>query len=252
MSFKFSQAIEATAVNRDFSRQGYVHLPAILPEENAKRIYAGLLEKTPWNLVFNEKGKHFDLSAEQLSSMRKEDLNRLQKAIFSQAQDDFQYSYHNYPIYDAYQAGLNKGHVLHRFYEWLNSDEFLSFARAATGFDDIDMVDAQATRYSPGHFLSVHDDTLEGKNRRAAYIFNFSLNWRSDWGGYLQLFDDSGNIRCGLAPTFNALNILSIPQRHNVSFVTPFAGGYRFAVSGWLRYGSDRLDGGAGSQTPGT
>ena len=50
------------------------------------------------------------------------------------------------------------------------------------------------------------------------------------------MLDDDGNIRAGLAPTFNALNIITIPQPHNVSFITPFAGAYRFAISGWLRH----------------
>ncbi len=237
MTFRFSQALNPETVRNAFSEHRYVHIPSILPPENAKRIHKGLLEQTPWNLVFNEKGKHFDLSTEQLRSMERQDLNRLQQAIFTQAQQGFQYSYHNYPIYDAHKAGQNEGHVVHQFYEWLNSEEFLEFARGATGFDDISFVDAQATRYSQGHFLSTHDDTLEGKNRRAAYIFNFTPKWRADWGGYLQLLDDVGNVRCGLAPTFNTLNILAIPQKHNVSFVTPFAGGVRLAISGWFRHG---------------
>jgi Rps23 Pro-64 3,4-dihydroxylase Tpa1-like proline 4-hydroxylase len=98
-------------------------------------------------------------------------------------------------------------------------------------------VDAQATRYMPGHFLSTHDDAIEGKNRRAAYIFNFTPEWRPDWGGYLQLLDDAGHVRRGLVPSFSTLNILAVPQRHNVSVVAPFAGGMRFAISGWFRYG---------------
>jgi Rps23 Pro-64 3,4-dihydroxylase Tpa1-like proline 4-hydroxylase len=127
--------------------------------------------------------------------------------------------------------------VLHQFYEWMNDEEFLQFARAATGFDDISFVDAQATRYLPGHFLTTHDDAVEGKKRRAAYIFNFTPDWRSDWGGYLQLLDEAGNVRRGLMPSFNTLNILAVPQRHNVSLVAPFAGGIRLSISGWLRYG---------------
>lgn len=237
MGFRFSQTLDVAAIHSSFTEYGYVHVPAVLPPENANRIHKGLLEQTPWNLVFNEKDKHYDLSDEQLRSMQTQDLNRLQKAIFNQAQEGFQYSYHNYPIYDAVKNGQNPGHVLHDLYAWLNGDEFLAFARSATGFDDISFIDAQATRYSPGHFLTTHDDIHEEKNRRAAYIFNFTPYWRADWGGYLQLLDDHGNIRRGLTPTFNALNIIKIPQRHNVSFVTPFAGGFRFSVSGWFRYG---------------
>ncbi len=137
MSFQFSQSLDPAVVHKTLTKHGYVHIPSILPPENAKRIHKGLLERTPWNLVFNEKGKHFDLSAQQVQSMQKQDLNRLQQAIFSQAQNEFQYSYHNYPIYDAYKAGQNEGHVLHQFYEWLNSEEFLEFARGTTGFDAV-------------------------------------------------------------------------------------------------------------------
>jgi Rps23 Pro-64 3,4-dihydroxylase Tpa1-like proline 4-hydroxylase len=164
-------------------------------------------------------------------------VNQLQHAIYARARDNFQYCYSSYPIYDAHAAGLNPGHVLHQFYEWMNGEEFLAFARVATGFADISFVDAQATRYMPGHFLSTHDDAIEGKNRRAAYIFNFTPEWRPDWGGYLQLLDDAGHVRRGLIPSFNTLNILAVQQRRNVSVVAPFAGGMRFAISGWFRYG---------------
>ena len=127
--------------------------------------------------------------------------------------------------------------MLHKFYEWLDSEEFLGFARSVTGFGDIGFVDAQATRFSPGHFLSAHDDSAEGKNRCAAYVFNFTEEWVPDWGGYLQLLDDDGHVRCGLRPRFNVLNIIAVPQLHNVGFVAPFAGAVRLSVTGWLRYG---------------
>lgn len=237
MSFHLSSPLDRHGIFTDFSQHGYAHVPNVLPSENANRIHKGLIEKTPWSLGFNDGGKHIDLSATQLTTMPKQSVNQLQQAIFGRARDGFQYCYSSYPIYDAYEAGLNPGHVLHHFYEWMNGEEFLEFARTSTGFDDISFVDAQATRYMPGHFLTTHDDTVEGKNRRAAYIFNFTPSWCVDWGGVLQLMDESGNVRRGLVPSFNALNILAVPQRHNVSLVAPFAGGMRLSVSGWLRYG---------------
>jgi Rps23 Pro-64 3,4-dihydroxylase Tpa1-like proline 4-hydroxylase len=237
MSFHLSSSLDRQGIFTDFSQHGYAHVPNVLPSENANRIHKGLIEKTPWSLGFNDRGKHIDLSATQVTTMPKQSVNQLQQAIFGRARDSFQYCYSSYPIYDAYEAGLNPGHVLHHFYEWMNGEEFLEFARTVTGFDDISFVDAQATRYMPGHFLTTHDDTVEGKNRRAAYIFNFTPAWCVDWGGVLQLMDESGNVRRGLVPSFNALNILAVPQRHNVSLVAPFAGGMRLAVSGWLRYG---------------
>lgn len=237
MNFHLRTSMNPETLRKAFAEDGYIHVPEILPGDAAQRIYAGLTEGTQWNLVFNDRSRHIDIAEKQVEAMPKESVDRLQQAIFAQAREGFQYCYHNYPIYDAHNAGLNSGHILHRFLEFLNSDEFLKFSRAATGIDDITFADAQATRYLPGHFLTTHDDTSEGKNRRAAYVFNFTRGWQADWGGYLQLLDDSGHVRRGLMPAFNALNIIAVPQRHNVSFVTPFAAGMRLSITGWLRYG---------------
>ena len=237
MGFKLSASLDAGQIREQFERHGYAHVPDVLPTENAQRIQGVMLGGTDWNLVFNDRDRHVDLPDAQLRTMTREQVAQLQNAIYAQAQQNFQYCYNNYPIFDAVRAGQNEGHVLHQFYEWLNGGEFLDFMRAATGFEDISFVDAQATCYKPGHFLTTHDDIHEGKNRLAAYIFNFTKDWPADWGGYLQLLDDQGHVRRGLRPTFNTLNILAIPQKHNVSIVAPFAGGMRMSVSGWLRHG---------------
>lgn len=237
MGFSLSAALDLDAISNQFATQGYVSIPAVLPAAQATRVHRALSEFSDWNLVLNDRGKHIDLSPEQLDALPRAAATQLQQAVYAQAAGDFQYYYHNYPIFDAHQQGRNTEHVLHRFYEWLDSRDFLDFACAATGFDDISFVDAQATRYGSGHFLTVHDDFLEGKHRRAAYVFNFTPEWRPDWGGYLQLLDEDGHVRRGLRPTFNTLNLISVPQPHNVAFVAPFAGAARLSVTGWLRYG---------------
>lgn len=239
MSFHLRASLDRESIHREFSGAGYAHVCDVLPAEQAGRIHKCLAEATPWSLVFNDRDRHIDMSEAQVHGLPAESMKRLNEAILAQASNGFQYCYNNYPVYDAYKAGLNEGHLLHAFYEFLNNEEFLDFARAATGFADIDFADAQATRFLPGHFLTTHDDTSTGKHRRAAYIFNFTPGWRSDWGGYLQLLDDAGHVRRGLMPMFNALNIIAVPQKHNVSFVTPFASGMRLSISGWLRYGVD-------------
>lgn len=237
MSFCLSQALDADAIASQFRDHGYASIPGILPGEQAKRLHKAMQAFTDWNLVFSDRGQHIDLSAAQVHSMAPQKRQQLQSAIYAQAQQDFQYCYNNYPIFDAHREGRNIDHVLHKFYEWLDSDDFLDFARTVTGYDDIAFVDAQATRYNAGHFLTTHDDSQTDKHRRAAYIFNFTPDWPADWGGFLQLLDDDGHIRRGLRPTFNTLNIIAVPQQHSVSIVAPFAGGSRLSVTGWLRYG---------------
>jgi len=238
MSFSLSITHDRKKLRKDFESGGFVQIPDVLISLDARRLYRCLLTETQWNFVFADRGKHIDMSAAQLESMDANHVQALQKAIYAQAQTSFQYCYNNYPIYDAVKAGLNEGHLLHEFYAWLNGETFLDFARAITGFDDITFCDAQATRFKPGHFLTTHDDDPEGKNRRAAYIFNFTEDWPVDWGGILQLLDRDDNVRFGIRPRFNALNILAVPQKHSVSLVAPFAGGMRMAITGWLRYGN--------------
>lgn len=238
MSFRLSPALPVPDLRRAFERDGFAQVPDVLRPEDAGRAHAAMAnETTPWSLVFADRGQHIDLPAEQLAAMPSGKAGELTQAIYAQARHGFQYCYHNYPIHDARKAGRNEGHPLHAFEEWLNGEEFLAFARAVTGFSDIAFADAQATRYLPGHFLSTHDDAHELKNRRAAYIFNFTPRWEADWGGYLLLQDDAGDVRRGLKPRFNTLNLLAVPQRHSVSIVAPFAGGARLSITGWLRHG---------------
>jgi len=237
MSFSLSITHDRAGIRRDFEKKGFVTVSDVMVSVDADRIYKSLLVDTPWNFVFDDRGKHIDLTESHLADMDQKQIVQLQQAIYAQAQNNFQYCYNNYPIFDAYKAGENKGHPLHDFYKWLNGESFLDFARSVSGFDDITFLDAQATRYKPGHFLTTHDDNPAGKNRRAAYIFGFTPDWPADWGGFLQLLDEDDNIRFGIKPGFNTLNILAVPQKHSVGLVAPFAGGMRMSVTGWLRYG---------------
>lgn len=97
------------------------------------------------------------------------------------------------------------------------------------------LVDGQATRYLPGHFLTGHDDDVAGKGRIAAYVLNLTPAWRTEWGGLLQFHDPAGDVLRGLLPRFNTLNLFTVPQLHSVSLVAPFAASPRYAVTGWIR-----------------
>lgn len=142
MSFHLGSSLSFETIRTDFASQGFAHISNVLPLENAKRMHKGMVERTPWNLVFTDRGKHIDLPGAQLASMPKDSARQLQQAICAQARDSFQYCYNNYPIHDARKAGLHDG-----------------------------------------------------------------------------------------------LNILAVPQKHNVSLVAPFAGGMRLSISGWFRSG---------------
>jgi Rps23 Pro-64 3,4-dihydroxylase Tpa1-like proline 4-hydroxylase len=104
-----------------------------------------------------------------------------------------------------------------------------------TGDERIAYVDAQATRYRPGHFLTEHTDDVAGKQRLYAYVLNLTPAWRIDWGGLLLFHAPDGHVAEAYCPRFNALNVFAVPQAHSVSVVAPFAPAHRLSVTGWLR-----------------
>jgi Rps23 Pro-64 3,4-dihydroxylase Tpa1-like proline 4-hydroxylase len=65
-------------------------------------------------------------------------------------------------------------------------------------------------------------------------VLNLTIpDWKSEWGGFLNFFDEYGNIEAGFRPMFNSLNLFLVPQRHSVSYVAPFAPVGRYAITGW-------------------
>lgn len=124
-----------------------------------------------------------------------------------------------------------------RLLEAMNTAPALEMWRELTGDPDVGLVDGQATRYLPGHFLTRHDDDVEGKNRVAAYVLNLSPEWASEWGGLLQFHDAAGEVTGAMVPGFNVLNLFRVPQSHSVSIVAPFAPAPRYSITGWIRRG---------------
>ena len=216
-----------------------VHVPDLLDQDSALQLHECLAGQEQWNLVLNRDGEHVDIGSDSVDLWDDAQRRQFNDIVFQQARDNFQYLYKAVPIYDIYHGGLLPGHFFNTLFEFLNGPEFLGFARELTGCADIGFCDAQATCYETGHFLTTHDDATAGKNRVAAYVINMTHDWNPNWGGALQFFDDEGNIQQGFTPSFNALNVFLIPQRHAVEYVTPFAGGSRLSITGWFRTGSD-------------
>jgi Rps23 Pro-64 3,4-dihydroxylase Tpa1-like proline 4-hydroxylase len=227
--------LDRESIRTVFSRDGRVHIADLFTAESAEAIYTTLAEKTAWQLSLNSGERHIDVAADEFERLPEHQRTRLLDSVHRGARAGFQYMFNNFPIYDFYAAGLHRDHYLMRVQEFLNSREFLEFARDVTGMGDIAFADAQATLFRPGHFLTQHDDEVEGKNRRAAYVLSFTRRWRPDWGGILEFIDSDGHVAEGYTPRFNALNLIRVPQRHAVSYVVPWAVEGRYSITGWLR-----------------
>jgi len=216
-----------------YDQGSYIQIPDFLSAQSAEFIYKLLASQVEWNLSWNDKGKHVDLSyMGVMNNWSNNQHETLKYKIYEQAQTEFQYNYLSIPIFDIYHKKLMPNHFFKNIYEFLNSQKFITFIREITNEKNIKFTDMQATKFLGGHFLTEHDDDVKGKNRLAAYVLNLTPEWKDDWGGAL-VFPDENKM---LFPRFNVLNIFPVPQRHFVSFVTPFAGEPRYSITGWFRY----------------
>lgn len=236
---KLNPALDVAALKKTFAENRRIQIRNILTKHSAERVHRCLTTEVDWHLVFNEGGKTHTLFPEQVKALTEDHKKKIRQVVLSQAKEQFQFIYYDYNIYDYYLNNKNMDHFLHRFHEFVNSKDFLSFIHEVSGFETITFADSQAMAYGPGHFLNMHHDEAEGKNRKMAMVFNFTPKWMLDWGGVLQFPDKDGNVDLGLVPTFNALNMLAIPQDHAVSYVTPFASEIRYTITCFAREHDD-------------
>lgn len=226
-------ALVAQAANI-LAQAGRVHVPAVFPEATARTL-AGACRDAAWSIGFKGQGANYDLPAHQASMLDVGQRIELAKVIYAQAESEFQYLFDSYRISDEVEAGRLKQGVFAEFFAALNAPEMIAVWRAITGDARIEYLDAQATRYRPGHFLTEHDDDQAGKDRLFAYVINLTPAWRADWGGLLMFMAEDGHVAEAFTPRWNALNILKVPQPHAVSVVAPFARGARYSITGWMR-----------------
>jgi len=221
-----------------FRENKRIQVRNVLTPASAQRIATLLARETPWGLCWSAglDGPH-RLRAEQVKALPRSAIEEMGKKVASAMQaGNFAFVYSQYLMNDAKVLGWSRSPKHDAIVDDLNDPPFLDFAREVTGIPELEWADSQATLYGPGQFLSLHQDIAEGEARRVAYVLNFCSDaWRPDWGGYLNFYDEQGDILCGYKPRFNSLNMFLVPQDHNVSFVPGFAPHARFAITGWLR-----------------
>lgn len=226
--------LRAEAYAAAYARDGVVQIEGLFPPQLADQLSTVLERATPWSLVHSsDTGDHQILEPAQLSSLQPAELQARLKAVTERASNGFAYLYLVYPMIDAYLDGRDPGHPLRDLTEFLNSPEFMQFVHEVTG-EPVVKVDAQATCYRPGHFLTQHDDRGVGE-RRAAYTIGLTRTWRPDWGGQLLFHGPEGDVWRGHAPRHNVLTLFKVPMLHSVAPVAPYAAAPRLTIAGWLR-----------------
>lgn len=226
-------------LTESFAGRRRVLVPEILDAAFAQRLYDRLKNWPQWALITRIQGRHREFDAQGMETVPSEKRQVLDDLIHKEAAAGFQYLFERFPLYDKGRAGQLSDPVLAEAYALLRSEAFLEVGRHFTGEPAIEFADGQATRYRPGHFLTLHDDRADGMNRVAAYVINLTPGWGADFGGQLQFADWQGKVEQVFTPGFNTLSLFSVPCPHFVSAVAPFAPGARYAITGWFRTGPE-------------
>jgi SM-20-related protein len=218
-----------------FARDGYVRIEPALAPKAAEALYHHLANEVEWWRAVNQGDRTWDLGPDSIAAMSGEKETEFLSLVHQGAREGFQFLFDSMRVSDDPAERRKRGLLADRLVQGLNHANSVDTFRAITGDASARMVDGQATRYLPGHFLTGHDDDIEGKDRIAAWVLNLTPCWRSEWGGLLQFHDEAGDVSRALAPRFNALHLFRVPQPHSVSFVAPFAGAPRYSLTGWVR-----------------
>lgn len=236
MSEKFSlhPDIDAGELAARFARDGRVRIHGFLDPACAERMHALLRGREDWKQVINSGDKLVELDRPTRASLSPEQKEALDQAVYGAARSDFQYRYEAIRVPDEAKERKASKDTLARFAEFMSTGSARDLLRTIVGAPAIDFADSQGTAYSPGDFLTGHDDAFPGKNRHAAYVFSLNPVWRLEWGGLLLVHKGADEVE-GVVPAFNTLDLFRVGQMHSVSEVTRAAAYRRYAMTGWLR-----------------
>lgn len=238
--FELNLDLDRQALADTFARDRRVQVRDLLTRETAEEIRMILAKTTPWGLAMQagaEGGPQQVLAKDIGTPAGQQRAQQLVKASHeAAARGEYAFRYAHYSLVQSVQEGWNPDSPHQFLLEYLNAPEFMQFIRTVTGFSELVIADGQATLYAQQHFLAMHVDSHVAEGWKVAYVMNFTIDdWRPEWGGYLQFFDDDGDVIQAFRPRFNSLNLFAVPQRHAVSFVPPFAPVGRYAITGWFR-----------------
>lgn len=236
--FEINPALDRRALAHRFREHGRVQVRDVLTPVAAQTVRRVLEQETPWGFGWQAGAEpHKRASAAEMAAMSALQRQTIANGVHvAGAAGEYAVRFNSFPMLDAYLARTAPSSPLDLLVEHINDQPFLGLLREVTGIAELIKADAQATLYAPGDFLSVHTDSHVAEGWRVAYVLNLAdADWRPDWGGYLNFLNDEGDVVEGWRPRFNVLNLLAVPQPHQVSYVAPFAPIGRFAITGWAR-----------------
>ena len=228
--------LDRKALAKQFAIDGRLRIENVLDADVAERIRDYCANHLHYDYLTNVEGKSVALTAEEMKNLDQQQLTDLQKHIMSAAAEGVGFFYCGYKMgRDPDDPGNERIRFLHSVFEFLNSEEILTFIADVSGCKDLQSADAQYTRYGAGQFLTRHTDDLTSEMRRLAFVISFTKDWHPDWGGLLQFYEDDGTPGDAWAPVFNSMTLFEVRHIHAITFVAPFLKQPQLSLTGWFR-----------------
>lgn len=230
MTVEFNPTISIDDCRAAYQHDQRMRITNVFTPELARQITQYLQSSVTFHNAYTVKGVPNTIDIDSLRAMSPKQQQLFIHQIYTDASQGVGFFYGRNKVTDTQGSALTS-----QLLAFLNSEDTLEKVRRITGMQDIQSASAQVTRYTPGHFLTRHNDLHETEHRRVAYVLNFTESWHPDWGGLLQFFEQDGTPKDAWAPQFNSMVLFDVKHVHSVTYVAPFAPKPRLSVTGWFR-----------------
>lgn len=226
------QGTQVEHYRQEFSDNQITRLDSAIESKQIEPLTLHVNQHVPFKSAFIYQGDVHTLNQQEFQTLPRDQQMAVQKEINGNAARGFGFLYGTYKLDDRMNKDAHP--ILAKLFEQLNSDETLQKIRDITGVTSLVSANAQVTSYTPGQFLTRHNDVNEKEGRRIAYVISLTKQWHPDWGGLLQFFMGDGTPTQAYSPVFNSMMLFDVRHPHSVTYVTPFAQQPRLSITGWF------------------
>jgi SM-20-related protein len=247
--FKINSNINPDKLRETFRKARRLRITEFLLPAGAEALYHYLDERAEWSSFLVNKGRMYELPPEIRRNYSAQEEQRLINLAHGSARDGgVAYIYDaTRPFSPEVPVRAQDPSILARFADFANSLVFLEFIRRLSGIEEIDMIEVQGMRFSPGNFITFRGAAPfldRARRQHAFYSYHLTPEWKAEWGGLLEFRGTEGRSIEGYVPCFNCLDIFAFPQGHWLSVVSPFAGASSYSVWGGMHgYPEETLPG---------
>lgn len=208
-----------------------------LVAEGAATLHQHLSEELDWSLICCIDGDVNELTPEFRRQCGPDKEREILRRAYESAGREFSFAYENSGFVPESSTERQPDSImLENFARFLNSAEFVDFARTVTDVREVVSAAVQATSFRGGHFRMFGGGSYEylGRTRLVASL-SLTSQWANAWGGKLLFMGFDGHIEHTHTPSFNALSLFDVRELHAISMVAPLPGIARYTVVGWLQ-----------------